>query len=282
MDGALTISNLYNIQQTYTEIEKPPLPTIYQLLPHLSGEQSLRPAYHMASSRTGVEIVIGVPTVSRDSATYFMTTLKYLVKGLSDEEARNTLIIVLVGDTDLEYVIGVANDIRKEFQKPVDSGLIELISPAASYYPDFTKLKPKLRNTLERTAWWTKQNLHCKFLISHAQSRGNYYLMLENDVESKKRYMKDIKSRIKIMSVKYPDWVIIGFCPFGGIGKLFKASQLIHFITYVELFYASMPIDWLIMAYISNKACSINDSKVIQLFLIIDPFVWWPRLFHPE
>lgn len=240
---------------------------VNQLLPDLNDPRSLRPAYRMASNRENVDVVIGVPTVQREKASYLMTTVKYLVNGLSDSEASNTLIVIMIAERDLKYVVRLAKNIEKKFTREVVSGLIEVISPPATYYPDFSKLTSTLNDSLERTVWRSKQNLDCVFLMSYAKNKGTYYLMLEDDVISKTNYMRDIKKVIHRMSIMQPNWVIIEVCPIGAIGKLFRFSQIIHFITYILQFYSNMPLDWLIESYLRDRACNIYNTLVSESLL---------------
>lgn len=56
------------------------------------------------------------------------------------------------------------------FKEDVESGLIEIVAPSASFYPDLKTIKSTLGDSEERTRWRTKQNLDCKagnFLLDH-------------------------------------------------------------------------------------------------------------------
>ncbi|XP_061719246.1 alpha-1,3-mannosyl-glycoprotein 4-beta-N-acetylglucosaminyltransferase A-like [Cydia pomonella] len=238
------------------------LPFIYQLMPHLLDDAySLRPAYHMRGSRQLVQVVIGIPTVKRDKESYLLVTLTHLITGMTEGDLDETVIIVMVGEADLEFVINTAKQIETMFPKEVESGLIEVISPSPSYYPDFDSIEPTLGDSSKRMRWRTKQNLDTIFLMAYAQSRGTFYLMLEDDVIAKKNYMQDIKYFAATTTIKTPQWFFIEYCVFGGIGKLFRSADLVHFITYVQLFYTNMPIDWLLESYLADKVCSIYKTS---------------------
>lgn len=85
------------------------------------------------------------------------------------------------------------------FPKHVESGLIEVISPSPSYYPDLDSLPITLGDAPKRVKWRTKQNLDAIFLMAYAQSKGTFYLMLEDDVIAKNNYMK-VSSANKCLS----------------------------------------------------------------------------------
>ncbi|XP_041987253.1 alpha-1,3-mannosyl-glycoprotein 4-beta-N-acetylglucosaminyltransferase A isoform X2 [Aricia agestis] len=237
-------------------------PVAYRLLPHLMNDvNSLKPAYHMKSSRLYTEYVIGIPTVKRDKESYLLICLTHLVGGLTEADEKNILMIVFVGETDLEYVINTAHQIESMFPKQVASGLIEVMSPSASYYPDLDAIPLSLGDSQKRVKWRTKQNLDAIYLMSYAQSKGTFYLMLEDDVIARKNYMQDVKKFTAATTVTTPKWFILSFCNVGGIGKLFRSSDLVHFIYYMELFYGNMPIDWLIESFLADRICSMDKSS---------------------
>ncbi|XP_022129570.2 alpha-1,3-mannosyl-glycoprotein 4-beta-N-acetylglucosaminyltransferase A [Pieris rapae] len=235
---------------------------VFQLLPHLMNDPaSLRPAFHMNGNRGFVKNVIGIPTVKRDKESYLMTSLTHLIDGLNEEDLDDTLIVIFVGETDINFVLKTAKDIQEKFPEHVKSGLIELLSPTAAYYPDFDTIPLTLGDSAKRVKWRTKQNLDTLYLMAYGQSRGTYYLMLEDDVIAKKSFMKEIKHYTAVTSVSVPNWFYIEYCNIGGIGKLFKSADLVHFITYVQLFYYNMPIDWLLESYLADRVCTIDKTS---------------------
>ncbi|KAF9797221.1 hypothetical protein SFRURICE_006203, partial [Spodoptera frugiperda] len=237
------------------------IPFVYQLLPHLMDDpQSLKPAYHMSGGRSFCEIVVGVPTVKRDKESYLMVTLTHLVTELSPADVNNTLIVVMVGETELDYVLQIARQIETMFPNQVDSGLIEVISPRDSYYPDFEKLPVTLGDSHKRVKWRSKQNLDNIFLMAYAQSKGTFYLMLEDDIIAKKNYIQSIKKYTAATTVSNPNWIFIEFCHVGGIGKLFRSSELIKFISYAQIFYNNLPIDWLLESYLADRVCTLEKT----------------------
>ncbi|KAJ2954148.1 hypothetical protein O0L34_g2375 [Tuta absoluta] len=232
-------------------------PFIYQLLPHhMDHPRSLYPGFHLKSSRNFSDYVLGIPTVRRDKENYLLITLENLLAGLKNYE-NSTLIVICVGETDLEYVVKVAKQVSDKFPKHVASGMIEIISPSPGFYPDLSKDKPNLGDASRRYRWRTKQNLDALFLMAYAQTKGTYYLMLEDDIISKANFMDKIRKYTAEASVKSPDWVFIEYCLTGGIGKLFKSSILMHFLIYLQLFYRNMPIDWLYEKYLDNRECGL-------------------------
>ena len=171
---------LNNATSNVTNIK---LPSIYNFLPHfLNDPNSLRPAFVQSKGRTGVSMVLGVPTVKREVQSYLMATLKNLLDRMNSVETADTLIIVLIAETDLEYVTYVAKQIEVQFPTEFEAGVIDVISPSASYYPDLSKLHDTLGDDHQRVVWRSKQNLDFAFLMSYAQTKGTFYVQLEDDI----------------------------------------------------------------------------------------------------
>lgn len=86
---------------------------------------------------------------------------------------NNQMPFLFLGETDFEYVTQVANSINTRFPTFVESGFIEIIAPAASYYPDMQRLRQTLNDSVERVKWRSKQNLDFAYLMAYTQPKGN-------------------------------------------------------------------------------------------------------------
>ena len=82
------------------------------------------------------------------------------------------------------------------------SGLFQVISPPAGYYPDFENLYfntwrsknvTKFADDFERFKWRSKQNLDYALLMAYAQSRGTYYVQLEDDIIFEPNFLSTMK-----------------------------------------------------------------------------------------
>lgn len=152
------------------------LPTAFNFLPHLLDDAtSLKPAFLQSKGRSGVTIVLGIPTVRREKQSYLLGTLQNLIANMDDQERNETLIIVFIGETDLDAVQLIAKQIEVSLEPHVESGLIEVIAPSPTYYPDFEKLRITLNDPLERVKWRSKQNLDFAYLMAYAQPKGELW-----------------------------------------------------------------------------------------------------------
>lgn len=92
----------YLINNGTSNITNIKLPSIYNFLPHfLNDPNSLRPAFIQSKGRSGVSMVLGIPTVKREVQSYLMATLKNLLDRMSPAEILDTLIIVLVAEVSI-------------------------------------------------------------------------------------------------------------------------------------------------------------------------------------
>ena len=78
--------------------------------------------------RNQVSVVLGIPTVKRDKNSYLYMTLKSIFDNLSESDALECLVVVLVAETEKAAALSVTEEIKGQFKGYVDSGLLEVIS----------------------------------------------------------------------------------------------------------------------------------------------------------
>ncbi|KFP24368.1 Alpha-1,3-mannosyl-glycoprotein 4-beta-N-acetylglucosaminyltransferase B, partial [Colius striatus] len=145
------------------------------------------------------------------------------------------------------------------FPREVRSGVLEVISPPTSYYPDLSKLKKQFGDSEERVRWRTKQNLDYSFLMLYAQPKGTFYLQLEDDIIAKSDYIQSIKN---FAAKQSQEWMILEFSQLGFIGKLFKSEDLPLIVEFFLMFYKDKPIDWLIDHLLWVKVCNPEKDAI--------------------
>uniref|UniRef100_A0AAZ3PSR7 Alpha-1,3-mannosyl-glycoprotein 4-beta-N-acetylglucosaminyltransferase B n=1 Tax=Oncorhynchus tshawytscha TaxID=74940 RepID=A0AAZ3PSR7_ONCTS len=239
------------------------LPSIFHHLPHLlAKESSLQPAVHVGQGRTGVSIVMGVPSVKREVHSYLTDTLSSLMTELSAAEKEDCVIVVFIAEVRYYRmsVCVVADNLKRLFPVEIQSGLLEIISPSVHFYPDFSRLKESFGDPKERVRWRTKQNLDYCFLMMYAQSKGTYYVQLEDDIVARPNYFTTMKN----FALQQPseEWMILEFSQLGFIGKMFKSMDLSLIVEFMLMFYKDKPIDWLLDHIMWVKVCNPEkDAK---------------------
>lgn len=203
-------------------------------------------------------IVIGIPTVQRDNESYLISTLGNLLENMDENEKSVVTILVFIAEADVDSVKLVTQEILQHFSEHLDSGLIEIIAPPPSYYPDLSNLPMTLNDPIDRVSWRSKQNLDYAFLMNYAASRSGYYLQLEDDVVTKSGFVSAIKQFIDENSAK--QWLVLDFCHLGFIGKLFRSSDLPDLATFFKLFFKDKPVDWLLTPFITTRYCPFGRA----------------------
>lgn len=229
------------------------LPTAFHFLPHLLDDQSsLRPAFLMSRGRQAVSMVLGVPTVKRDKQSYLMSTLQNLITNMEDDEQNETMIVVFVGETDIEYVQLVAKQIEVRFPAYVEAGLIEVLSPPLSYYPNMDKLKITLNDPPERVKWRSKQNLDFAFLMAYAQPKATFYVQLEDDILAKRNFVTIMKNFALEKTMRKVPWFVLDFCQLGFIGECSRSRGWASGYGTMPKFTAKLPF------------CILNTNKKLS------------------
>lgn len=237
------------------------LPSIRYALPHVvHSPKSLTPAFKWSKGRSGVSVVLGVPTVKRDHQSYLQSTLRSIFNNIEAEDEKDTLVVIFVAETDLEFVASVAKSIKASFSPQLDSGILEVVSPPLEYYPDWSDLKQTLGDPSERVQWRSKQNLDYAFLMMYAQWRGTFYVQLEDDILTKPNFVATMRDFALEKSAAHEPWFVIDFCQLGFIGKMFSSSSLPILIQFLLSFYNDKPGDWLLDNVIQTKVCKLDDD----------------------
>lgn len=173
------------------------LPAIYNFLPHLAtGPDSVKPALKVSRGRTGATMVLGIPTVKREVQSYLMGTLKNLIANMNPQERASTIIVVLIAETDMTFVQKQADEIKEELKEHIESGLLEIVAPPDSFYPDMNKLPETLGDNLQRVKWRTKQTLDFAYLMMYAQSRGTFYVQVSGTMNAQLQSFQEFERLI--------------------------------------------------------------------------------------
>jgi len=242
------------------------LPSIRYSLPHVvKSPKSLSPAFKWSKGRSHVSMVLGIPTVKRDHQSYLQSTLRSIFNNLQPEDEKDTLVVIFVAETDPEFVLAVYKSIKAAFEVQLESGILDVISPPAEFYPNWTNLRQTLGDPLERVQWRSKQNLDYAFLMMYAQWRGTYYVQLEDDILTKANFLATMRDFALEKSAAHEPWFVIDFCQLGFIGKMFSSSSLPLLIQFLLSFYNDKPGDWLLDNVIQTKVCKLDqDFKKCQ------------------
>lgn len=167
------------------------------------------PVIRTGSVRTNATVAIGIPSVKRQGQDYLVPTMESLVRHLTEEQKKDTVFVIYLGETDTDYLDKRVPDLQSRFENEIADGMIEIIAPPKTLYPEWSRtVRSSFGDTIERSIWRSKQNLDQVFLMMYIYHlRARYYLMMEDDVIATSEYMT------KLTTVCYWILLLCMFCP---------------------------------------------------------------------
>ncbi|XP_020798027.1 alpha-1,3-mannosyl-glycoprotein 4-beta-N-acetylglucosaminyltransferase A [Drosophila serrata] len=286
-EPVLPVTSHLTPKHNHLKIETSAKPEILTAQPQLNAwkqssliNSDITPQFLYKGGRKDVMFVIGVPTVARPKRSYVLDTIDNLIQRMTPEQRKICLIVIYVGETSLHFGKLIVKELRVKHGEYLKSGLIDVIAPQLHYYPNFTELHTTMQDDPQRVRWRTKQNLDYIYLMSYAQSKGSYYLQLEDDIIPNEGFLNYIeKSALMHGLFRFDhqlDWIAMSFSDLGFVGKLFPSSVLQSFITHLQLFCDHQSIESLLQSFVTLQSCRwdsisepdcerIVESRIIQV-----------------
>ncbi len=119
-----------------------------------------------------------------------------------------------------------------------------------------------LLDALFQRHWYVDKNSKNENTISHNKYSvlclGEYFLQLEDDVETVPNYVRTILRFASNQSALHPDWMMLEFCSLGAIGKLFRATQLPQLVLFTLQLHAFQPNDWIFPMFLYAQKCYLG------------------------
>ncbi|PNI29353.1 MGAT4D isoform 8, partial [Pan troglodytes] len=81
-----------------------------------------------------ISFALGISTVNRGNYSYLKQTLTSVVSRMTLSQEKDSVVIVLVADSNEDYLHSVVKMITKKFKRQVRSGSLEVISIPAFLY----------------------------------------------------------------------------------------------------------------------------------------------------
>ena len=114
--------------------------------------------------------------------SYLEDTLESLISKTEADDRPRVVFVVFLTDSYHSWVIERAKEVYSRFREHVDSGLVQIVYPPHIAYPNFRFLMRRFKDSLERVAWRSKQNLDFAYLMLYSQPFSEFYLQIEDDV----------------------------------------------------------------------------------------------------
>lgn len=211
-------------------------------------------------------MTIGISTIQRIKSGKKISYIEHCVeshlKPLSDAEKEEISIVILLGDDDVEKRLYIQRSIMKAFPAYVENGTIKLIYVPQRYYQPLENIPQTYGDPPWRVKWRSKQTLDFSFLTYFCHGLADYYLHLEDDIQSDPNYYQIIKEDLSDKKIMAEPWIMRQYWNMGFIGKLIKNDYLKALADYWNLFYYEMPLDWTYMFLL--KATLIERGQVVS------------------
>ena len=190
--------------------------------------------------------MIGIPTMSREGASYLFKTLDSFIVSTSDEEKKSLVLVVFLADPDYYFRSSTSGAIASQYPEHIESGFILVIEPVTDSYPTFENLPQTFNDPEHRVKWRSKQVVDFAYLVRFCQHRSDFYMTMEDDVEVKPDFLEAVGS---FVNEQVDPWVMLEFSTLGSIGKLFQSEDLERLSDFLLLFYSAQPLDFLLIYF---------------------------------
>lgn len=110
-------------------------------------------------------ILVGIPTVKRLQHEYIDETLQSLLENVGGDEQYVTFVIFISEIHDQSWADALAKRLIRTYAEKIARGVIHIISPSPTFYPDFTKIDVTLNDSVDRVMWRAKQCLDFAYLM---------------------------------------------------------------------------------------------------------------------
>ncbi|XP_071033079.1 alpha-1,3-mannosyl-glycoprotein 4-beta-N-acetylglucosaminyltransferase C-like isoform X2 [Parasteatoda tepidariorum] len=225
-------------------------------VPNVKDETVSEPAD--VYTRKSKYITIGIPSVARKKENYLHKTLKSLLENMDKDERKDVTIVVLYADSDTKIRHKRLKETMLLFNEYVRSGLLLLIQTYPEIYPPMKITRRTYNDTIERIAWRSKQVLDFAYLLKYSKSFSEYFLILEDDIESSPHFVSAIQRFIRTR--ENSEWVSLTFSSFYIIGRLFKSEDLRKLSEFLVLFHLEKPVDLLILQFLDIM---VPEKKIV-------------------
>jgi len=177
-----------------------------------------------------------------------MKTTQSLIDNMSEEDQKNTIIVIFVADIEESPKSRTKKEISRMFDKPIKKGLLIVIEATSDFYPALENIKTKYGDTDSRRTWRSKENVDASFVMCFCKDISEYYIHLEDDVISSPSFVPKLQAFINGQPKE--TWLLLDVAVQGSIAKVYHSRDLSNIASYFYLMYDEMPIDWL-MEYLA-------------------------------
>lgn len=258
------------------------LPSKY-ILPHLNGESELTFSYCYTKRKTKLDSIFGMIIDNSVDKIQLEASLNTFVKKIVSKDIINASIVVLIGETNLDDIFKIAAYIEIHFEKYLKLGLIEVIAPSSTYYPE--DLKELLKFNKRKEIYMMEanisrvvniqRNLDFIFLASFAKIAASNFIYVKPDILVEPIFLMNTYNFSRTFKKYKGNWWSLDFKQFRNVAHkenwwsldfktfrnvdlvayFFDSAKLPPFIEFICLFYNKQPLEMLFNYFRKTKKC---------------------------
>lgn len=212
-------------------------------------------------------LTIGIPVVRRklEGDRYLSSTVSSIIAATSDTEKENITIVIFMSDFNKTWNLEMSLQMSEIYSEHINTGFLQVIHSPRDIYPDLGMNANLNRDSKDRVAWRSKQNIDYAYLMWYSKQVSEFYLQIEDDVIAASDFYADIRNLIS-QKIAIP-WIVFEFSRMGFIGKLLRSETLPRLATYLLSMYNVLPCDLLLTNFriLHNQVSPIFHKKGLFL-----------------
>ena len=208
--------------------------------------------FNQTKTQPSKVLTIGIASMARQEATknYLIQTITKVLARLDVDHRNVVTLVVALTDKNKTLAKQRADELYQNFQEPIDSGLIKVISPPKVIYPLFKAKKGQrlpYGNSVKMSMWQSKLALDFAYLFScSSQIQSDFFLNLEDDIEpSEDNFVNETIDFVEDQNKENSDWVSLIFSDYLSIGRLYRTVDLIKLVDLILIAYNKKPVDYI-------------------------------------
>ncbi|XP_036609441.1 alpha-1,3-mannosyl-glycoprotein 4-beta-N-acetylglucosaminyltransferase-like protein MGAT4E isoform X2 [Trichosurus vulpecula] len=181
------------------------------------------------------------------SGRYLVSTLRSVFRVSSRNELRHITVLVHLADSDPNWLNETVAIIVSHFTPQILQGRLLVIHAPSAAYQHLWHQPHTVFNFSDIKTFQSKQMLDYAFLMSFAANLSDYFLMIEDNIQSTHHFVTTIQQELEAR--KNEPWVIMESTNHGLVGKLCHSKDLPKLAGFLLLFYRDESPDLLLFHF---------------------------------
>ncbi|CAH7205269.1 alpha-1,3-mannosyl-glycoprotein 4-beta-N-acetylglucosaminyltransferase-like protein MGAT4E [Phodopus roborovskii] len=187
-------------------------------------------------------LTVGISSMQRTGGSYLLDTLKSLFQASSEQDLEYMLVLVLLSDTDPNWLNQTVANISGLFLPHIESGRLAVVHGLLG-----DSLAKSRNCTSPCGELYSKQKTSFVLLMNFVSNLSEYFLLLGDNVKCAPRFMSNIYWAVSAW--KELPWVALDFSSMKIFGKVFHTRDLPRLASFLLLFPEDTPTHLLLSEF---------------------------------